>query len=377
MNLAQDMLRSTVPRLKAQGGKKPKSILKHKPRRRPPPLRLAPNPYSYTANVTISQTPTPAVSPHVHFPPSACLISTFVVHSANSYDRGAISVSPNPLELPDRGERVYSPSTGTFVNQESPVTTPTQDLPTSLAFSMPMQDSADDHFRLDYSQRSPVHLSKALKAYPRSPYPTAALPGAGSNDIASGARDVVDSAPSRAPRPHRSSTVPAHVSYEGGALVNNYLAPLQPSTPRISSPLAQMTFGPSTSLSMEFWQAVSLSGDQEHDHEHAGSPVDVPTFAFATKDGNLWSPGIPTRTKKDEDPPSIMSPTGNGREDGGDFDLHALSMVKSPDPDDPFSGFPSFSVVLSLGGAEGLPLVAYPEPVITVQRPRTGEKMKR
>ncbi|KAF8903809.1 hypothetical protein CPB85DRAFT_1319039 [Mucidula mucida] len=342
MNLAQDMLRSTVPRLKAQGGKKPKSILKHKPRRRPPPLRLAPNPYSYTANVTISQTPTPAVSPHVHFPPSACLISTFVVHSANSYDRGAISVSPNPLELPDRGERVYSPSTGTFVNQESPVTTPTQDLPT-----------------------------------PCSPYPTAALPGAGSKDIASGAMDTDDSKTSRAPRPHRSSTVPAHISYEGGALVNNYLAPLQPSTPRISSPLTQMTFGPSTSLSMEFWQAVSLSGDQEHDHEHAGSPVDVPTFAFATKDGNLWSPGIPTRTKKHEDPPSIMSPTGNGREDGSDFDLHALSMVKSPDPDDPFSGFPSFSVVLSLGGAEGLPLVAYPEPVITVQRPRTGEKMKR
>ncbi|KAF9025412.1 hypothetical protein BDZ89DRAFT_79489 [Hymenopellis radicata] len=242
---------------------------------------------------------------------------------------------------------------------------------------MPMQDSADKHFRLEYSQRSPVHLAKALKTYPRSPYPTAALPAAGSNDIASGTRYAEDSTSSRGLRPHRSSTVPAHVSYERGALVNNSLAPIQPSTPRISSPLAQMTFGPSTSLSMEFWQAVSLSGDQEHDHDHevhAGSPVDVPAFAFATKDGNLWSPGIPTRSKKDEDPPSIISPTGNGREHGSGLDVHALSMVKSPDPDDPFSAFPSFSVVLSLGGAEGLGLVTYPEPVITVQRPTAGKR---
>lgn len=336
MNLAQDMLRSVVPRLNTHsltGGKRPKSILRRNAKpRRPPPLRLAPNPYS---NVIISHTP----SPHVHFPPSACLITTFVTHSPNSYDRGAISVSPNPLELPARGERIYSPSTGSFVElgSDSPICTPTK----SCAVSPPIKEMTDGiDGRLDYSERSPVQLGKALKSYPRSPYPTAALLGA-RHDMAGGAEE----ASSRSGRPQRSSTVPTRRKRVPQLLTLGVGAP---ASPHVSSPLGRTTYGPSTSLSQAFWDAVQLSTDQNHEHEFdsepEGSPldIDVPNFAFATMDGNLWSPGIMTRSAQDNHGSDCKSDVAQKERD--------FSRVKSPDPHDAFADFPSFSAVLSMDG---------------------------
>jgi hypothetical protein len=49
------------------------------------------------------------LSPHVHFPPTPVLVSTQPTHSSSSYDRSAIAVSPNSCELPERGDRFYSP----------------------------------------------------------------------------------------------------------------------------------------------------------------------------------------------------------------------------------------------------------------------------
>jgi hypothetical protein len=45
-----------------------------------------------------------SLSPHVHFPPTPTLTSTFAV---DHYDRAPISISPNICSLPNRGERVY------------------------------------------------------------------------------------------------------------------------------------------------------------------------------------------------------------------------------------------------------------------------------
>jgi len=49
-------------------------------------------------------------SPHVHFPPTPTLTSTHPAYSPRTYDRAPIAISPNPCALPERGERMYSPT---------------------------------------------------------------------------------------------------------------------------------------------------------------------------------------------------------------------------------------------------------------------------
>lgn len=50
--------------------------------------------------------PHPFSSPHVHFPPTPCLVqSTHPAHSPRTYDRKPIVVSPNVCDLPERDER--------------------------------------------------------------------------------------------------------------------------------------------------------------------------------------------------------------------------------------------------------------------------------
>lgn len=346
MNKAQDILRSAVPNFLSHGGgrPKPKSILKDRQHKRPPPLRLAPNPYSLNGSVIISQT-TSVKSPHVHFPPSASLISTYATHSPGSYDRAAISVSPNPLEMPERGGRVYDPSTGTL-NPQSPlssssVTTPQPGL--SFVFSPTGRKEIGvdkGNIRLGYTERSPKELGKALQSYPRSPYPTAALSQKGGWDDESGDREGT-----AAVRPQRSSTVDGTGSKRRSFQAAATRKP-------VSSPLAQMTFGPPTSLTDAFWNAISLYPDQEHD-ARTGSPtisLDVPNFAFSTQDGNLWSPGIPSRK------------SARGRNHASSVE-EQLSMVKSPDAVDPLASFPSFTAVLTEDAR--YELVSYPHSVMS------------
>ena len=45
------------------------------------------------------------VSPHVHFPPTPTLTSTFITHSSSVYDRTPAEVLPNTCALPGRHER--------------------------------------------------------------------------------------------------------------------------------------------------------------------------------------------------------------------------------------------------------------------------------
>jgi len=48
------------------------------------------------------------LSPHVHFPPSPTLTSTYVADSPWTYDRAPIAIPPNSCELPERGGRMYT-----------------------------------------------------------------------------------------------------------------------------------------------------------------------------------------------------------------------------------------------------------------------------
>ena len=51
--------------------------------------------------------PSVEVSPHVHFPPTPTLTSTFITHSSTVYDRTPAEVLPNTCALPGRHEREF------------------------------------------------------------------------------------------------------------------------------------------------------------------------------------------------------------------------------------------------------------------------------
>ncbi|KAG7451892.1 uncharacterized protein BT62DRAFT_1071097 [Guyanagaster necrorhizus] len=335
----------TTPTMK--GLTSPTSILK-----RPPPLVLSPNPFPFATSATVVVSPS-LKSPHVHFPPSASLTSTFATHSPDSYDRTAIIVSPNFLELPGRGDRVYSPTLEASGSHDKVLTSPLEDGPFQgdIGLDPPRRSKRRSILRqLDVPQRSPVNLAKALKTYPRSPYPTANFIGL---DV-----DAEDS-DAGAPRPQRSSSVCGVVTlFDTGK--RGRKEPRSPSsTSLLSSPLDGefILSQPSTSLRQEFWQSVSLSEEQGHDVASTPRASELP-FVFATQDGQLWSPGIPRHGDH-----LITTPTVT--------DNKALSRVMSPKPDDPFAAFPSFSSVLLSSGANG-GVITYPPPVITVseKRPR-------
>ncbi|TFK90076.1 hypothetical protein K466DRAFT_472947, partial [Polyporus arcularius HHB13444] len=53
-------------------------------------------------------------SPHVHFPPTPRIAATYPAHSPTTYDRKPIIVSPNVVQLPQRGSRRISTPAADF-----------------------------------------------------------------------------------------------------------------------------------------------------------------------------------------------------------------------------------------------------------------------
>ncbi|PPQ89980.1 hypothetical protein CVT25_009621 [Psilocybe cyanescens] len=167
-----------------------RSILK-----RPMPLPLSPLSQNASFSVLLSPTGKALKSAHVHFPPSPTqLVATFSTHGPKSYDRGPISVSPNPLNLPGWGERVFSPSVDgfrlsavprpfrTLSYQASPVITEFED-PRSPKLPAPVaavgKENRNSLIRfapftsVQTSTRPSKSLGQSLSSYPRSPYPSA------------------------------------------------------------------------------------------------------------------------------------------------------------------------------------------------------------
>jgi len=282
-----------------------RSILK-----RPSPLPLSPAAQSrgflQVGQFHALMSPPPAKvtprSPHVRFPPSPSkLVATFTVYSPTSYDRGPISVSPNPLLMPGWGERVYSPSSDAFklspnvrqyrtLQYNSPVITEFED-PRSPKLQPPAKTkdskaSTAIRFASIASSIQSVTQPKARTIYPRSPCPVEPVSQA---DVE---RDEMDA---RGRQAARSGVLPSPAERNrareqsvqerkgrnkkgltlgprvADSLGNNYSNTTATNTP---SPLGRSVFSPAVSslnrakkpaplamdaLITEFWNALTLA----------------------------------------------------------------------------------------------------------------------
>ncbi|KAJ3826871.1 hypothetical protein F5878DRAFT_625634 [Lentinula raphanica] len=389
----------------------PKSILK-----RPPPLALSQNPFK--ASVTIVLSPG---SPHVHFPPSPGLTATYTTHSPNTYDRGAIVVSPNPLELPSWGSRIYSPSSETFGKPASTESSPAEELtPTFKTFTPPILSLSSPNFD-EVFPKSPVAdtkpttrasarfqaiaaqptirpvsaLGEALKSYPRSPYPSAPASPAPAVLAEQENAEIEDEERLAGRVWSRTKTVygttPSLVSREAGAKAKAKKVPpaitiIGRSAEMVSSPLRQEFLTPveespqhtataaNTSskshaqLTQAFWQSMSL----DESMDDVGSPRitnEDPVASGLLSPGGMISPMI-FATKEGV----VWSPPRRDvlfhKKDLKDTVFSSggsRAMVMSPSPEDPFSAFPSFSAVLSLDHGKEESIITYPPPAVTVE----------
>jgi len=381
-----------------------RSILK-----RPVPLPLSPLAQNATFSVLISPSARALKSPHVHFPPSPSkLHATYVTHGPGSYDRGPISVSPNPLNLPGRGERVYSPSIEgfrlqavpkpfrTLTYQASPIISDFEDprspkLPAPVA--LPGRENPTIRFApftgIPTSTRPQKGLSESLSTYPRSPYPSAPLEYT-SEDYEMETRGrsrtrtgvtVIDG-PSRARA--RASSLEARRNKrnkKGLTLGPQFGAVLETETGPESSPRG--IFSPAVaslnrtkkpaplaldSLAESFWQSVSLEGSSDVASidepmvtalEYPESAVEYeekfdmtlrsaaqPSLMYANAEGALWSPALPVSGRQvNRIRESLMSP--------GVTKSFERKVVRrdftAPSPNDPFAAFPSFTAALQMG----------------------------
>ncbi|KAJ7207489.1 hypothetical protein GGX14DRAFT_635267 [Mycena pura] len=342
----------------------PKPILK-----RPSPLNLPASPYPFAASITIVVSPATVSSPHVQFAASPALAAVFSTHSPNSYDRSATAVSPNPLEIPGWGQRMYSPGEATFSSVKSPPAM----VPVLFVDAPSLAAPLDAHIKSSAAARGksrPSELSKALAAYPRSPYPSAPTSPLSRNKenaaIAAGVGRAKSLDSPKAKPTRRVVRLPASLR----------VPVARPVAARVSSPLANdgATFlspvaeSPrtvtlsSTRLSQEFWQSVSLEDAEGEclrpsafEHEEGSTPVSaVPRFIFSTKDGLLWSPGLPPKV-----PTLVADVRSPVDKTACEFDKPDRAVLNSPGDLPP--PYPTIATVLFAVDPD---TIAYPPPVL-------------
>jgi len=370
--------------LKAAGSTR--SILK-----RPGALPLSPS-HTYAASFSAQASPL-LNSPHVQFLPSPSLVSTFTAHSASSYDRAPISVSPL--------ERIYVTSLEGFTLSTPPKPfrsiTAAQDSPAITDFEDPRSPKVQPAAKqaglrfatFDSNQtvtRASKTLSQSLSSYPRSPYPSAPLSSTRQADEGTQwpkDRDADDNLAHRA----RSLSLDLPKRNKKGLTLASYTVTSVAPTP---SSLGRSVFSPSVSsvnrvkkpapldletrLSQDFWQSLSLEEAQKTDDavmvtalEYPESAVEYegkmdmdaqPQIMYGSADGTVWSPGMPkpgaTLNKIRE---SLMSP---GKRSS--FGRIVRKDFTAPSPNDPFAAFPSFAAVIEMGSSEGA--ITYPPRVV-------------
>ncbi|KAJ3849022.1 hypothetical protein EV368DRAFT_48139 [Lentinula lateritia] len=359
----------------------PKSILK-----RPPPLALSQSPFK--ASITIVVSPG---SPHVHFPSSPGLTATFTTHSPNSYDRGAVVVSPNPLEIPSRGSRIYSPGSETFGKPTSTESSPAEELtptfksftPTILSLSSPIFDEVFPKFpaletkptsrasaRFQAIAAEPTirpisGIGEALKSYPRSPYPSAPTSPAPAV-LADSGNHVVEHERAAKKVPPAITIIGRSAEMVSSPLRQDFLAPVEES-PQHTATAANTAGKSHAQLTQAFWQSMSLdeTSDMTSPYNANEDPVIsgplspggmISPMIFATKEGVVWSPARRDALFYKKDLMDMPIKLGGSR-----------AMVMSPSPEDPFSAFPSFSAVLSLDHGKQESIIAYPPAAVTVE----------
>jgi hypothetical protein len=383
-----------------------RSILK-----RPAPLPLSPNPLPFAASFSVVVNSS-HLSPHVHFPSSPAMAATFTAYSPNTYDRGAIMVSPGSAGISSWANRPLSPSARNafklldppkrksatpqqaqtltvpmFEDPRSPKPYKARSQPAKRRSAAPQKAEAltvpvveDPRSPKPYKARSGVsfeeltivvprgnhgvaELGKALSTYPRSPYPSAPIEedmdGVENTDNRGRWMAKTDR-PQPPPRARsletkdikkrrRQTTVGLHVA---SPLKQDFLSPVR-ETPRVT-----VTKPAPLDLEGQFWQSVSLEEPESaymtaNETLPEGLKSPAPEIMFGNHDGSLWSPRVP---KKD----------GLGRARAIGAEMSVLSpaqriafskgMVASPSPNDPFAAFPSFSIALS--GMDGV--ITYP-----------------
>jgi hypothetical protein len=338
-----------------------RSILK-----RPGALPLSPA-YPFSACFSIQHSPL-LRSPHVKFPPSPALVSTFTAHSARSYDRAPISVSPQErtyltsvedfkLSAPPRPFRSISavqnsPAITDFEDPRSPKAQPAAEHNVLRFAALTSNQTATRHSRT---------LASSLAAYPRSPYPSAPLVPTTEH-----ADDVSED--SLAQRARASSLELPRRNKKGLTLGPSSMTHVAP-TP---SSLGRSIFSPSINegkipapldlesrLNEAFWNSVSL--EEESDDEVMVTALEYPSSGveaqvmYASADGALWSPALPkpgaavNRIRE-----SLMSP---GKRSS--FDGISRKDFTAPTPNDPFAAFPSFAAAMEMDG----PVITYPSRV--------------
>ncbi|KDR85973.1 hypothetical protein GALMADRAFT_51360 [Galerina marginata CBS 339.88] len=364
--------------------------------RRPNPLPLSPLSQNVSFSVLLSPSARGLKSPHVHFPPSPSkLFATFTTHGPNSYDRGPISVSPNPLILPGRGERVFSPSLDGFRLSAvpkpfrslsyvaSPVITDFED-PRSPKLPAPVAAVGKENPSIRFapftsfgtSTREGRSLGNALSSYPRSPFPSAPVSPAEDMEMDTRGRQTDRDA-------NKGLTLSSGRLNTIDSLIGNAVFTPNP------SPLGRGIFSPAVStlnrpnkpaplamdsLTQAFWESVSLASSQgsasaDMDEpmvtalEYPESAVEYeekldmtlrsaaqPPLMYAGADGALWSPALPRRgAKLEKIRESLMSPAP-----AKTFERTIVRRdFTAPSPNDPFASFPSFAAAMGTA-AEGL-----------------------
>jgi len=307
----------------------------------------------------------PLRSAHVNFLPSSCLVSTFTAHSAQSYDRAPISVSPL--------ERTYVTSLENFKLSAPPkpfrsIAAAAQNSPAITDFEDPRSPKLQPDLRFatltsnQTATRPSRTLARSLASYPRSPYPSAPLVNTEEvND------EVIED--SLTQRVRASSLDLPKRNKKGLTLGSTSVIPAAP-TP---SSLDRSIFSPSVNegkkpashdlesrLSEAFWKAVSLEeGDDEVMYtalEYPSSEA-VPQLMYGGADGAVWSPALPkpgaavNRIRE-----SLMSPSKRSS-----FSGIVRKDFTAPTPNDPFAAFPSFTAVMEVDSP-----ITYPSRVVVL-----------
>lgn len=341
-----------------------RSILK-----RPGSLHLSP------ASPSFSVQHSPLLrSPHVKFVPSPSLVSTFTAHSARSYDRAPISVSPL--------ERTYLTSLEDFKLSAPPkpfrsISSAAQSSPAITDFEDPrspkVQPAAKQNllrfatFTSNQTVTRPSRtLASSLASYPRSPYPSAPLEQQQTNDMAVDQRARASSL--ELPRRNKkgltlggpSSMIPV-AAPTPSSLGRSVFSPSVNNNGKVPAPLDL-----ESRLSEDFWKSVHLeeSAMSEDDEvmvtalEYPSSSVeDSHQIMYASADGALWSPALPkpgaaiNRIRE-----SLMSAPGKRSSFGGNI---IRKDFTAPTPNDPFAAFPSFAAAMELDSA-----ITYPSRVV-------------
>ena len=294
-----------------QGSRTMRPILK-----RPMPLPLSPAAPTASFSSLLSPSSHRALKspvPHVRFPSSPALVSTVSTYASDAYDRVPISISPNPVEMPGWGERVYTPSTEGFRLSAAPkifrsLSLAPQPSPLIAEFEDPrsprLQPAADvtgakganaiRFAKMAATQGTPPGrmqaLEKALTAYPRSPYPSAmthggdAKMGTKGKQLSRTAHDIVEAARVRSRVQSREDRLANHrnklgltldrpigfdVTASSSPLSQSFVgsAQLHTSSLNRSKKPAPLALGSdsaeSDKLSNAFWNSVSIESANE------------------------------------------------------------------------------------------------------------------